>query len=95
MTNVYVGDTPIIRLNTNTSLAGASSCSILVLKPDEVTEDTWTGASYSSTYIQYSCASGDLDQEGAYILQAYVVDGSSAWHGDAVILVVNATYDLG
>lgn len=88
MTKVYVGDigTDII-LDTGHALAGATSVSIEVLKPDS-TVASWTGAITATTKVHFISIAGTFNVAGEYRLQAKAVMPSGTWLGETVSLTV-------
>ena len=91
MTKTYVGDVGTeIRLETEASLAGATTLEIAARKPDG-TEATWT-ATADGTVVRYFTEAGDLDQSGQWLLQAVVVTASGAWRGETAKLKVYPEY---
>jgi hypothetical protein len=91
---IYQGDTSVVfRLDTGIDdalLATATEISILVEKPSG-TNVTWTATQYGSTSeITYTSVSGDLDEAGDYILQAYIEWGTNGHHGDSTTITVYA-----
>ena len=91
---IYQGDTSVVfRLDTGIDdalLATATEISILVEKPSG-TNVTWTATQYGSTSeITYTSVSGDLDEAGDYILQAYIKWGKNEHHGDSTTITVYA-----
>lgn len=89
----YVGEVgTIILLDTGEDVSDASSVAIKVQKPDG-TEATWAGEVYQNNYVKHALQAGDLDQEGAYQLQAYVAaSGSYTGRGETVELPVYANF---
>ena len=86
---IYVGDTPLISLNTGVALAGAASVSIIFRKPDEVTEGVWVGT-INGQLVEYTALTTDLDVGGRGLLHAYVVDlGGWTGHGKVTNMTVN------
>lgn len=89
MTKIYIGDTgTAIVLDTGQSLAGASSVSIVALKPNGATSVTWVGAVVETTKISFTAPVGTFDQAGEWKLQALVVLPTGSWRGETARLTV-------
>lgn len=87
MAKVYLTDEGTkIRLNCGTDISTATVTEIHALNPDG-TEETWTGALYSTQYIDYIVPAGGLDN-GKWKLQAYVETPTGKWLGETCELVV-------
>lgn len=76
MSKVYQNDRPTLRVATGVDLLDATPTSqeLLVVKPDGATA-TWTTtveAPFTNGILLYTCAAADLDQFGAYKIQAKV-----------------------
>lgn len=85
---VYVGSIgTIIDLDTEATITGATSATIMALKPDG-TEVEWTGAVNGTTVVRYTTIADDLDQEGVWRLQAKVVMAAGTWPGKTVTMTV-------
>ena len=68
----FVGDIgTVILLDCGCDISAATITSIRVKKPDRTSYD-WPAEIYSDNYIKYITVDGDFDQEGTYILQAYI-----------------------
>ncbi len=76
---IYVGDIgTVITLDTNESIASATTTDIKVKKGDG-TIATWTGLRSESSGVMYTIVDGDLSCSGIYKAQAYVV--MPGWSG--------------
>lgn len=76
---IYIGDIgTVLTVNVCEDISTATVTDLLIEKPDGTTE-TWSGTVYNSTYIRYTSQSGDFDQAGKYIFQAYIE--MSGWSG--------------
>jgi len=65
----------LLKLDCGEDITTATAQSVSVRKPDGTT-DTWTASIVDSNYIQHATVSGDLDQNGTYLVQAVVtIDG--------------------
>jgi|GEM_PF-2356293 len=85
---VFVGDEGfILALDTGTDVTTASTTQIIITKPDG-TASTKTAGINSTKYLTYTIATGDLDQEGTYAFNAYVVIDGLKKHGDTAYLDV-------
>ena len=87
---IYKGDTAIIfRLDTGVdNLDIATKIEIHVLKPSG-SNVIWAATQYGTTSeIIYTSITGDLDESGNYILQAYIEWGTNVHYGDPVTVVV-------
>jgi hypothetical protein len=92
MSNVFVGDaTTEILLDTGVALATADSVAIKVRKPTGE-EETWTGTVSAVTKVRHLLASGDVDVEGTYYLQAYVTWPGGSIRGKTVTLDVKPAF---
>lgn len=89
---IFVGDkgTEIV-LDTSEDITLATSVSIRVVKPD-ATVVSWTGSIYSTTKVRYvsDLTTSDFDQQGEWVLQAYVVLPDWSGYGEKVELQVDA-----
>lgn len=95
MSKYYSGDVgTIILLDTGSDLvaASASFVSIKVKKPD-ATETEWLASIYNNNYLRYIIEAGDLDQNGKYILQAYVESPDWTGRGDSVVFPVQNKFN--
>ncbi len=89
---MYVGDigTEFI-VDCGSDLTGATTTDLRVKKPDGTVE-TWAAAIYNTNYLKYTIVSGDLDQEGEYELQSYVVLPSWTGRGETVEFTVYSLF---
>lgn len=77
----YVGDSYTqISLDTGISLTGATVTRILYKKPNGI-KGFWT-ATVSGTSLQYQLQNGDIDQDGIWEIQAYVVIAGKSAYGN-------------
>lgn len=77
----YVGDSYTqISLDTGISLTGATVTRILYKKPNGI-KGYWN-ATVSGTALQYQLLAGDIDQDGIWEIQAYVVIAGKTAYGD-------------
>lgn len=80
------------RLNTGIDLSAATTANIHYKKPSGDT-GTWTGATASTSYVTYTTVADDLDEDGKWELQAYVVTPSWTLRGTkATVRVVEAIH---
>lgn len=92
MAKLYVGMSGVkLIVDTGINLNGASKVALKVKKPDG-TEVEWIGTA-SGTKIEYVLQDGDLDQTGAYKIQAYVEFGTSKMYGDTEGIYVYDKYE--
>lgn len=92
MGTVFVGDVgTIIELDVGTDVTAATRMEIRATKPDG-TKVAWTAslASGETTVIAYVTQDGDLDQAGAWKLQAYVELPGWKGRGEIAVLDVHA-----
>lgn len=91
MTKLYKGDigTEIV-LDCGTNIAGATSVSIKVKKPDASTV-TWVSSVHNLNSVKYTTVAGDLNLPGKYLLQAHVTLPTWEGLGETVVLQV---YDV-
>lgn len=79
-------------VSTGTTLTG-KTVSLIVRKPSG-TEVEWAGAvGVDATTIEYTIASGALDEVGVYTLQAKIVSGGTTSYGEAVQFRVYQKYE--
>ena len=84
---IYQGSTGVkIIVETGQDLSDADYVGIRVKKPSEV-EVEWSGTAVGTT-IEYVTQEGDLDEAGAYKIQAVVKRGNSVVYGETAILYV-------
>lgn len=77
----YVGDSYTqISLDTGISLTGASVTRVLYKKPNGI-KGFWP-ATVSGTSLQYQLQNGDIDQDGIWEIQAYVVIAGKSAYGN-------------
>lgn len=90
---LYKGDTGIeFHVAVGTSLATATVMEIHVQKPDG-SEVAWVASKFDDTTLTYTTGTPDLNQEGAYVLQAYVeFPGNSKHHGESYKFIVYEKY---
>lgn len=88
MSNVFVGDvgTEII-LNCGVSIVSATSLSIKARKPSGV-EVSLQATLLAPNSLKYVTVAGDLDEPGAWLLQAYVDMPSWRGRGGTVVMQV-------
>jgi len=78
------------KLNTGVDITAASVANIHYRKPSGAT-GSWTGATDSTNYVVYTSVASDLDEEGVWDLQTYVVTpGWTLRGGIANVRVVEA-----
>lgn len=92
MSKTYIGDvgTEII-LDCGVDVSAATVRTIKALKPDGTSVD-WTAVLEGTTAIKYTIQSGDLDQAGAWKLQAYIEIASWSGLGETAKLKVSAPF---
>ena len=73
------------------SLSGATTLQILYKKPDG-TSGNWT-ATANGTALEYNVQNNDIDQDGNWQLQAYVVIGGRNGYGEKTTLRVDPTFN--
>lgn len=80
MSKNYKGDVgTVLRVPVGADITGATTLRLYITKPDATTA-TWVGTlSDCKKEIWYTILAGDWDQDGEYLLQAYVV--TPAWTG--------------
>lgn len=80
---IYVGDIgTVFRINCNTDISDATLVQILIQKPDDETQEEWTGSVVDSNYIEYTTVDGDIDQVGNYYGMVYIETPAGKWHGE-------------
>ncbi|NIM60001.1 MAG: hypothetical protein GTO16_13835 [Candidatus Aminicenantes bacterium] len=73
MATIYKGDIGVkIILNVVTDITGSSARKIYYKKPDAGDTGSWDADQESSTSISYTTTTDDIDEAGAWRLQAYV-----------------------
>lgn len=97
---VYVGDTPLIRADCVTDITTISGAQINYKKPTSDTTGYWeaTVASDPNTslgrYLEYQAQIGDLDEDGDWRFQAYVVfNDGSRFYGETATQRVHALFE--
>jgi hypothetical protein len=85
----FVGDNIDIVVYTGITLTGATTLLIKYRKPDGST-GAWTATIVGGapTYMHYVTQAGDLDQNGIWQLQAYVILGGAVGDGRIVSVKV-------
>jgi hypothetical protein len=97
---VYVGDTPLIKVDCVTDITTISGAQINYKKPVSATTGNWTAtvASDPNTnkgrYLEYQSGVSDLDEAGDWKFQAYVVftDGTR-FFGETATQRVHALFE--
>ena len=69
--SAWQGSTGVVRIHTFFELSSFKDITLKVLKPDGSTAE-WEGACACEHEIFYKLKPGDLDQPGAYVVQASV-----------------------
>lgn len=78
----YVGDVgTVVLVETNADLSAATSCKLMVRKPNVAEPVEWT-ATDDDTKVRYVIQSGDLDAPGDYLIQPLVTLPSGTWRGE-------------
>ncbi|MHC4398030.1 MAG: hypothetical protein ACYS1A_20495 [Planctomycetota bacterium] len=72
-----------ITLDCVIDISSATSRSIKYQKPGGTT-GSWTAAEESTTEISYTTTTGDIDESGVWIFQAYVNKGAYKIRGEKV-----------
>lgn len=81
---IHVGTVGLqIRIDMGTDITAATGYALTVKKPDG-TSAAWVPTIGASTKFYYTTISGDLDQDGAYILQPGFTLGAWTGHGSPV-----------
>jgi hypothetical protein len=60
------------KLNTGVDVSAATTANVHYRKPSGAT-GSWTGATSDTNYVTYTSIASDLDEDGVWDLQAYVV----------------------
>lgn len=79
-------------LDCKTTLTGATSVKIAVMKPDGSTTE-WTAAVYLTNYIKYTIVADDFNIAGDYRVQAQFVLGGWSGRGETAIFRVYKKYE--
>ncbi|MHA1950292.1 MAG: hypothetical protein ACW99G_14710 [Candidatus Thorarchaeota archaeon] len=84
----YVGDTPLIKLDCVSDIAGASGYKIFYLKPDKTTNGYVTASNLGNRYVTYQVPDTSwFDQPGDWVFQSYLLQlGSWTGHGERAIV---------
>lgn len=95
MGKIYKDDVGVlIRLNTGVDVSEAESIKIRVRLPDGATTEWDAEEDETTNYIKYLTVAGDLEDDGDYLLQAYVTWGSTSIHrGETYTLTVYEYYE--
>jgi len=89
MSKIYVGDVgTVILVNMGEDISGATTTNLIVLKPGDSTEYTWSGSVYNDNYLKYTTLSGNISVEGEYKLQPYIVLSTWSGKGETVTIRV-------
>lgn len=92
MRKVYEGDIgTVIELDTNVDISSASTRRIYYTKPGG-TVSYWAADLVGTSRLSYTTESGDLDEDGVWSLQAYVVTAGGTWRGETVKLRVHVVF---
>lgn len=90
---MYVGDVgTIITVDCGEALTGATTTNLLVKKPGGSIV-TWSAAIYNTNYLRYTIQVNDLDENGVYHLQAYVIMPSWTGRGETDQFTVYDPYE--
>jgi hypothetical protein len=68
------------KVNTGVDISAATTANIHYRKPSGAT-GSFTGATSSTTYVVFTTTSGDVDEDGIWELQAYVVYSGKTLRG--------------
>jgi hypothetical protein len=97
---VYVGDTPLIKVDCVTDITTVSGSQIMYKKPVSGTTGGWvaTVASDPNTnkgrYLEYQSQVSDLDEAGDWKFQAYVVfNDGTRFYGETATQRVHALFE--
>lgn len=94
MTDIFIGDTPQIVLDTGQDCSTASKLQIEVLAPDDTMLVWAASCDGASNYkIVYNASNGDFFVDGSFKVQAYVEWGEYHHHGDIVEIPILAPVD--
>ncbi len=89
MSKIYVGDVgTVILINMGEDISAATTANLIVRKPGDDTDYTWTGSVYNDDYLKYTTLSGNLSVEGEYKLQPSIVLPTWSGKGETVIIRV-------
>ncbi len=89
----YVDDDPLIRIDCGIgNLVGASTPKILYQKPDG-TEGFWVATIANDRYLEYQTIEDDLDQEGVWLLHAFVMFGIKEKTGNLTSVRVHSRFE--
>lgn len=78
------------KLNTGVDITAATTANIHYRKPSGAT-GSFTGATSDTTYVTYTTVASDIDEDGEWELQAYVVTAAWTLRGTiATVRVVEA-----
>lgn len=92
---VYVGDTPLIKVDCISDISLATNTKIHYLKPDGTTSGYWTAAITNDTntglgrYLQYQTLATDLDIAGTWKFQAYLTISGWVGHGETATKTIH------
>lgn len=92
MGKVYEGDIgTVIELDVGEDISSSSTRRIYYTKPSGTT-GFWAATLVGTSRISYTTESGNLDEDGVWSLQAYIVTASGTWRGETVKLRVYAQF---
>lgn len=87
----------LFEVDTETDLTNATNLAILVKKPSNKSA-TWTAAVLGNAtdgIMWYRTVSGDLDEDGNYLIQAYAeFPSNKVYYGNAVKLKVKDRFEV-
>ncbi len=88
--SVSVGDIGVqFKLNAGQDLSAQTTLQIKYQKPDG-TFGAWTAVISGTNYATYTTKDGDLDQDGVWQVQIYVVTPSFTAHGKKAQVLVES-----
>jgi len=97
---VYVGDTPLIKVDCVADLDTASGVFIKYKKPVSGTTGSWTGTvtndvnSGKGRYVEYQAQVTDLDEPGDWRFQSYIVfNDGTRFYGETARQTVFDLFD--
>lgn len=93
MRKVYTSDFgTVVDLDVGEDISDATTLQIKAKKPSGATT-TWTATLEGTSTVRYVLESGDLDQDGIWLLQARVVSPDGTWLGETVRMRVYDPYE--
>jgi hypothetical protein len=94
MSKTYKDDIgTVVIVDCGEDISSATTSDLIVLKPGDSTEYTWSGIVYNDNFVKYTTVAGNFDTVGIYKIQPYVVLTTWAGLGETVEIRVHDRFE--